>query len=455
MRLAMPSSPLALSMPPPLHANCSDSSGWHANLRPQALLLKVVRSPPGTLCCGDRAAGATTMGPKKESHQEKSLRYQQASANLALKADMTTCIAAMRASPDAVREVKRTLMNLGFLKDGEVVAAGASESGRAGSGQGSGAAAKEKGGCKKTCAPSIDPSTEAPKSPAEATPDVLQYILSSVEPVSLSLNALRGLLKGTQRKLPKGILLELHTFVFDCDDDVDWTSFGTLGKVVEFLAALNVQNGRRARDLQIPFTWAESGIYAAFISDGKLHLKSKFSGATVPVSLPGFDKVADIDQVAISKNFSAKQAALCLVGKFATVPCMQLLPIQATVAMPHKPMLAIDNGQLALGEPPAEDEEDDGDDSADPAAPLATPQIRQGGPPAEDGEDEAITTPAPKRRRAAQSPNPELLGSGGVSSSTAALARDLAQDAAAAEQNFSPAVRRTMRSKTSAKAAAR
>lgn len=69
---------------------------------------------------GQRAS--EDLGPKKESHQEKSLRYQQASAHLALKADLTTCIAAMRASPDAVREVKRTWTNLGYIKDGGVMA---------------------------------------------------------------------------------------------------------------------------------------------------------------------------------------------------------------------------------------------------------------------------------------------------------------------------------------------
>ena len=180
------------------------------------------------------------MPPKKETPEERSTRYQQQSAALAIKADMQRCIAAMKQNPSAVTEVKRTLTNLGYLFEGEVVRWERPEGHSAGTSAAPSdtppsvdAAAAGRPSPKAKAKATLDPSTPAPKSPTAASVEQLQAILSEAEPIGLSVHALRGLLRGAQRKIPKGILLEIHTFMSDLDDDADWEQLGTLGNVVK------------------------------------------------------------------------------------------------------------------------------------------------------------------------------------------------------------------------------
>lgn len=180
---------------------------------------------------GKRCQPSFDMGPKKETAEEKSLRYQQQSQALSLKADMSVCLAAMKQNPSAISEVKRTLQNLGYIKDGVVMKGELPAGAAASSGDGS-KAPPAKAGAKKLAAPSADLSVAPSATPAQASSEMLQTILAGIEPVALGPNGLRGLLKPGQRKIPKNILLELLEFVTDMDEDNIWSSMATVGHVI-------------------------------------------------------------------------------------------------------------------------------------------------------------------------------------------------------------------------------
>ena len=94
---------------------------------------------------------------------------------------------------------------------------------------------------------------------AEADVDFIMFLLSEAERVVLSPSAMKGFLKGCQRKIPKNAIVELWEFLFDDGDEL-WP-FDTIAELLEHLRCRSCEKGRRGPQLEVPSNWHVSGIY--------------------------------------------------------------------------------------------------------------------------------------------------------------------------------------------------
>lgn len=224
------------------------------------------------------------MPNKKESAAEKAARFQKASSALSLRADLQTCYQVMKSNAAAVRAVHKCLTSLGYLSADGSVAENAPSTTASETSTPTSATPKSAG--KRQLHDLFDMSAAPPESPRQASVEALQFILSKLEPASLSQHALRGCLRGAQRKLPKSLVMELLVFTVDADEDSGWPQTGTWSSLLDQLAEINEANGRRARDIVMPVTWSTGGIYNLDLSGGALWLENKFTGARAAVRDP-------------------------------------------------------------------------------------------------------------------------------------------------------------------------
>lgn len=101
------------------------------------------------------------------------------------------------------------------------------------------------------------------------------------------------------------------------------------------LYELNVQMGRRARDLVLPPNWMLCGHYDLTEEADKVFLSHRRSGARVELDLQQLD-AESIEDLTISENFSEARASVGLKGGslFESVPCAELLGNQAEAIRP-------------------------------------------------------------------------------------------------------------------------
>lgn len=338
------------------------------------------------------------MPNKKETAAEKAARFQKASSELALRAELQTCYQVMKTNGAAVQAVHKCLTSLGYLSsDGKIAASPPSTN----SGSSTPASTKTpKSDSKKQLNDLFDMSSVPPASPKHASVEALQFILAKLEPASLSQHALRGCLRGAQRKLPKTLVMELLVFVVDADEDSDWSQTGSWAFLLEQLADINEANGRRARDIIMPVTWSTSGIYKLEMIGGGLWLFNRFSGLRAQVSDPRFRDVDSVSQVTVTKNFSVRMATISRLGRMVNLPCFEVLPPSVGgggggQGGSAREQLALTNGQLAIEAPVIAPAGNAGAQAA-PAPPAAA-----GAPPC----DELFQTPPLKRRRSFESHN--------------------------------------------------
>ena len=257
----------------------------------------------------------SSMPPRKETPEEKSRRLLRAGANLAVKADMQLCIGAMRENSESIRHVMKTLVDLGFIDtSGNIVnATSGSEQQAALTDIAAGAPGASPGqpGKGKASDPEFDMDEPVPETwavLANASVEFLQWCLKIVEPVAFSGHAVKAMLKGGQRKVPKTTILEIFEFLFDLDEDTPLHGVGTFGSFVESIRTRSQANDRRGRDIVLPARWPAMGAYSLKVLDGKPFLGSRFTSQAVEVTDIGMlgDRPLAVKDFTISNICSLK-----------------------------------------------------------------------------------------------------------------------------------------------------
>ena len=297
----------------------------------------------------------------KETPEARSQRLLRAGAELAVKADLQLCIAAMRENSGAVRHVKKTLVDMGFIDSAGSIVKGALPHGRvleaAAAPQGPAQPlALTQGG--KGQGPAFELAAEFPEAwqtLGQTSGEFLQWCVKEAEPVTFSAHAMKALLKASQRKVPKSLLLEMVEFVLDLDEDTPLTGVGSYGAMLDDMLQRNVQNGRRGRDLVMPFAWADAGIYSVTVDENRVILKNKCTNMSAEVVDTGITTGGPVTSMSfpIAKNHSTRKASLTRCGRMQSIPCALVLPLtQATASKPElktKVTLALADRLLALG----------------------------------------------------------------------------------------------------------
>lgn len=138
-----------------------------------------------------------------------------------------------------------------------------------------------------------------------------------MEPISLSLPNLKSIIVRGQREQSKNNLLDILEFTTNLE-----RGFCVRGKLrqrecehdafTEYVKSLNVQSGRRAKDLLLPPDWQTQGIYSWKVVDEQLVVKHRFRELEHIVSatnLKGWSPEVDLH---IEYNYSELQAKLVL-----------------------------------------------------------------------------------------------------------------------------------------------
>ena len=86
-------------------------------------------------------------------------------------------------------------------------------------------------------------------------------LFAAVEPVSLSSNAMRGVLTKCAKVPAKAARLEIHEFITDTDPNSLVGDKRSRTDLVDVYTERNESNFRRARDLQLPPDWTTQGVY--------------------------------------------------------------------------------------------------------------------------------------------------------------------------------------------------
>ena len=114
---------------------------------------------------------------------------------------------------------------------------------------------------------------------AEADVYFIMFLPSPVERVALSPAAMKGFLKGYQRRNPKNAIVQVWEFLFDDDGDEQWP-FHTITELLEHLRCRSGENGQRGSQLEVPADWHASGIYCLRVEAGTLQLENVSPGCT-------------------------------------------------------------------------------------------------------------------------------------------------------------------------------
>lgn len=298
------------------------------------------------------------------------------SAALDLEADRDLCVKCMVAQPDCIRHVKKSLTNLGFINEDDTLSSTIT---------GDQAACHRleqwiKNSKQATAKKHTDDmmTSPPPASPSVATQEQLNSILERCEPVSLSHYAMKGALRKGQRRVPKTFLLEVLEYISRDPKDADWTKLETFGEVVNHYVEMNQNTGRRARELQMPVSWPDHGIYEVFKAADIMMLRHRFTGEENSIHdtilLKGVENV-DVHSFQISKNFSETQAMVSRIGCVPSVPCVQIIPLKDTAQQAPLALLdGVANEEAPFQTPPSKRQRlalQDGDLGERRAAPRA------------------------------------------------------------------------------------
>jgi hypothetical protein len=268
------------------------------------------------------------MAPKpKMTAQERSALMIQRGAALAKKADYTISVEVMKRYPDSCRDVRKLLVDLGYIdRNGEIVdeaRRGKSSALPTGGDDAAGPAPPAKGGSV------VDPMAPLPTgwtTLADLSSEFLEWILGFMELVSCGRHALKGLLQGNQRKVPKALLQQILIFATDVSMDVSIAQFGALADLKAFMVARNIECGRRARDLQTPLAWEARGVYALTrATDGVVVVTNRFSQESGQLADLCSVTSKEFEKLTILKNYSKVAAYVAIPGRLQTWSCVEIV----------------------------------------------------------------------------------------------------------------------------------
>ena len=167
---------------------------------------------------------------------------------------------------------------------------------------------------------------------------IMQYFLSTMEPISMSMHHLRALVQRGQRQLSK----IHHQKLLECATGLppSWSPTGALRdkeKCLKYLCHRNLQRGRRLQSVALPPNWEVDGIYSFEILDnGSINLRHKYTKQSIVLPEHLTENVKDKTKLQIQANFSEASARLTEGEEHPEgldVQCISFLPEQ--IAVPH------------------------------------------------------------------------------------------------------------------------
>ena len=148
------------------------------------------------------------------------------------------------------------------------------------------------------------------------------FLLSQAERVALSPAAMKGFLKGYQRKIPKNAVMEIWEFLFDDVGDEQW-SFDTIAELLDHLRCRNKEDGRRGGQLEVLVDWHVSDIHCLRVVAGTLQLESRFTRLHNKIDDEELtEEPMDLTLLTIAKNFSLRRAVMTKMGRVVSLPCV-------------------------------------------------------------------------------------------------------------------------------------
>ena len=285
------------------------------------------------------------MGKKaaKETHLQKSIRFQQQAATLQMKGLYQNCCQMLKERPDILPTVWQHICNLIQLPAGTQVPGG----------EGSSASSNP---AAAPATPSMEPPAWSPdgKSPAAACrPDAAVALASSpaaepclpscyrsfehcsvvqlkkfcaaVEPNLFGPFALKAMINRGSREVNKTALLKILEFTTGLDpstsissDERDFCS------IERQLVDMNTRYGRRALNLDMPPDWTKQGVYLLYkeYEDKKIYVGNRFD-AQVRL-LPDKFQEFPFDQIYIDFNWSDNRASIKVRGAWVDQPVNML-----------------------------------------------------------------------------------------------------------------------------------
>lgn len=152
----------------------------------------------------------------------------------------------------------------------------------------------------------------------------LTTIVVSLEKVSLSVFALRALVRRGAREATTTALCEILEFACNLDprSKLDRDRFDTIDDLIGHVKELYAACGHRAKDLEMPPDWDRQGVYQFEQRLGLVIVVNRFTG--LKAHLPEHMQGQDFGAYRFEDNFSEHRAK-AIVGTHKEV-CMMLLP---------------------------------------------------------------------------------------------------------------------------------
>ena len=161
-------------------------------------------------------------------------------------------------------------------------------------------------------------------------PQYLVYLLSQMEPISLSEGQLRtSLCAGRSRHIPKQPLLEMFTALTGLRPSDELSpNMRVVVVLVEWVCEQNVSRRRLLREVRLPVQWPKDGIYIFWVekSSAKSIAICRVTGARKDVPKEFLRQVKDANKIYISNNHDQTAAQLVDGGGFARCNLVALFP---------------------------------------------------------------------------------------------------------------------------------
>lgn len=218
-------------------------------------------------------------------------------------------------------------------------------------------------------------------------PKYIIELLATVEQVSLSEAALRGLVRRGSRHIIKEDLLKVLELVGNVGPEDDLPAkFHEAPVFAEHLRHFNDSRGRPARELRLPPVWEECGVFSLECkSKTAVYLTHNLMKKTARLPESFLKKVGDYKGLVLEQNWSEKQAAVKELGAFAKLTCLLVFAdsaVEDTVFSISLPTTALEDREAGS----------EGDEEADSAA--AAPRVAAVPSPSAPGRVPAATSPA-------------------------------------------------------------
>ena len=164
-------------------------------------------------------------------------------------------------------------------------------------------------------------------------PVYLSHVITALEPIALSKNAMRAICNRGQKIPSKLKLLEIFELLTTMGPDDDFPPvLHKIPVLIRSAKAFNESRGRPGRELQLPPIWLNAGVYKIIMpSEGSqgdaAQLSVQHMSLNITKVVPSvFDAGGDPREIYVEKNFSENRAQLVNPTTCSRLPLQSIFP---------------------------------------------------------------------------------------------------------------------------------